>query len=215
MLATTPASVAPAPSPCARSETLAVRPALASDAVAITAIYNESLPLPSVCSADAQARINGRLLSASRLLPLPAGGLSEWMVAHRAHRRPLWVAHAGGEPVGWLSLLGFGDRPGCTCAGEVSIYIASAWQRRGVGRTLLQHAMAEAPHWGIDRLMAFIWHDNAASRGLFSQHGFRAWGSLPGIVWADARSRDMLILGRELPSVIPVQAGGPDVRRED
>ena len=60
------------------------------------------------------------------------------------------------------------------------------------GRMLLEHALREAPRWSIDRLMAFIWHDNAASVGLFRAHGFSAWGSLPGIVWADARSRDII-----------------------
>jgi L-amino acid N-acyltransferase YncA len=39
--------------------------------------------------------------------------------------------------------------------------------------------MREAPRWHIDRLMAYIWHDNDASRGLFRSHGFAAWGSLP------------------------------------
>jgi L-amino acid N-acyltransferase YncA len=46
--------------------------------------------------------------------------------------------------------------------------------------------------------MALIWHDNLASQALFRRHGFGAWGAMPGIVWADARSRDMLILGRTL-----------------
>jgi L-amino acid N-acyltransferase YncA len=215
LLATPSPDIAPVSPPPARSGGFVVRPAVASDAAAVTRIYNESLPVPAARGADAPARVNGRLLAASTLLPLSPEGLSEWMTAHRAHRRPLWVAHAGGEPVGWLSLLGFADRPGCTCAAEVAIYIARAWQRRGVGRSLLQHALREAPRWEIDRLMAFIWHDNAASRSLFAQHGFRTWGLLPGVVWVDARSRDMLILGRELPSGVQAQAGGPDVRRED
>lgn len=185
---------------------LAVRPAIAADAAAVTRIYNDSLPLPATQADDPQARLGGRLLAISRLPPLPDEGLSGWMAAHRSSGRPLWVAHAGGDPVGWLSLLGFGDRPACTCAAEVAIYIARDWQGRGVGRRLLEHAMREAPRWHIDRLMAFIWHDNAASVGLFRAHGFCAWGSLPGIVWADARSRDMLIFGRVLDPALSSQA---------
>lgn len=177
---------------------IAVRPAITADVAAITRIYNESLPEPAPQAAGADVRIGGRLIAAGRLPPLPDEGLSNWVASHRANGRPLWVAHAGGEPIGWLSLLGFSDRPACLYAGEVAIYITRAWQQRGVGRMLLEHALREAPRWHIDRLMAFIWHDNAASCGLFRAHGFSAWGSLPGIVWAEARSRDMLIFGRVL-----------------
>ncbi|WP_140636101.1 GNAT family N-acetyltransferase [Methylibium rhizosphaerae] len=199
MLATPSARTAAAAlQPMPGMAALAVRPAIAADVAAVTRIYNESLPPLPTQPDDPQARLGGRLLAISRLLPLPDEGLCGWMAAHRSSGRPLWVAHAGGEPVGWLSLLGFGDRPACTYAAEVAIYIARAWQGRGVGRTLLGHALREAPRWHIDRLMAFIWHDNAASVGLFRAHGFSPWGSLPGAVWADARSRDMLIFGRVL-----------------
>jgi len=215
MLTLTSPAIALVSPPPPRAETLAVRPAAASDAVAITRIYNESLPAPATCGADATERVGGRLLAASRLPPLPDDGLSGWMAAHATHRRPLWVALAAGEPVGWLSLVGFCDRPACNYAAEVAIYIARAWQRRGVGGRLLEHALCEAPNWDIDRLMAFIWHDNVASRSLFGRYGFRAWGSLPGVVWAESRSRDMQIYGRVLHPGAPTQAGGPDVGRED
>jgi L-amino acid N-acyltransferase YncA len=177
---------------------LAVRPAVATDVVAVTRIYNESLPEPTAVPHGDGVRIGGRLLAASRLPRLPEDGLSSWVAAHATNGRPLWLAHVGNEPVGWLSLLGFSDRPACLCAGEVAIYIARAWQGHGVGRKLLEHALREAAHWHVDRLMAFIWHDNAASVGLFRAHGFTAWGSLPGVVWAEGRSRDMLIFGRVL-----------------
>lgn len=215
MLTLTPPSIAQAAPSSSCSESLAVRLAVASDARAVTRIYNESLPAPAACGAAASERLGGRLLSAGSLPPLAGDGLAGWVAAHAAHRRPLWVAHDGGEPVGWLSLVGFSDRPACTYAAEVAIYVASAWQRRGVGRRLLEHALREAPRWEIDRLMAFIWHDNVASRSLFGKHGFRAWGSLPGIVWADSRSRDMQIYGRVLHPGATAPTGGPDVRRED
>lgn len=193
------ARVSPSPP---RDEALAVRLAVASDAAAITRIYNESLSVAATSAADAGERIGGRLRAASRLPTLPDDGLSGWVAAHAVQRRPLWVALAAGEPVGWLSLVGFSDRPACGYAAEVAIYIARAWQRRGVGGRLIEHALREAPNWDIDRLMAFIWHDNMASRSLFGRYGFGAWGSLPGVVWADSQSRDMQIYGRVLHPAI-------------
>jgi L-amino acid N-acyltransferase YncA len=142
--------------------------------------------------------MGGRLLAHSRLQTLTPDMMAGWMATHAHHRRPLWMAQAEGQTVGWLSLLGFSDRPACSCAAEVSIYIARGWQRQGVGRTLLEHALREAPQWGIDRLMAFIWHDNMGSRRLFAQCDFDPWGVLLGVVWAEGVGRDMHIVGRKL-----------------
>lgn len=177
---------------------LAVRPATAFDAAAIARIYNESLP-PGVSSPpDATTRIGGRRLAGSRMQLLTPDIMGGWITAHAQYGRPLWMAHADGQAVGWLSLFGFSERPACTCAAEVSIYITRGWQRRGVGRMLIEHALREAPLWDIDRLMAFIWNDNMPSRMLFAQCGFGPWGVLPGVVWAEGVGRDMLILGRPL-----------------
>lgn len=177
---------------------LNVRQGTPFDASIVARIYNDSLPAGAPAHADAATRIGGRLLASSRLQRLTPEQMVGWVTAHRQNGRPLWVAHTEGQAVGWLSLLGFSDRPACSCAAEVSVYVARGWQRQGVGRTLLEHAFREAPHWGIDRLMAFIWHDNMGSRRLFAQCGFGPWGALPGVVWAEGMGRDMLIVGRQL-----------------
>jgi len=177
---------------------VSIRPAIGGDVAAITRIYNDSLPQAAPLAHEADGQAGGRRLAASRLLPFSEANLLPWMESHRRHQRPLWVAQANGDTVGWLSLLGFSDRPACGYAAEIAVYVADGWCGQGIGRTLLHHALREAPRWHIDRLMAFIWHDNEASRGLFRSQGFGAWGSLPGVVWAEGRSRDMLILGLEL-----------------
>lgn len=177
---------------------ISIRPAIGDDVAPITRIYNDSLPQAAPAEPDGEARAHGRQLAASRLAPFNEGSLVPWMDQHRRHGRPLWVATVNGETVGWLSLLGFSDRPACGCAAEVAVYVAGGRCGQGIGRALLRHAMREAPRWHIDRLMAYIWHNNDASRGLFRSHGFAAWGSLPGVVWAEGRSLDMLILGLDL-----------------
>jgi len=170
-----------------------LREAMPDDADAIARIYNASLPPHAAASAEPT-----RLLATSRLSHFDATTMRQWLGSHRERRRPVWVAEANGHAAGWLSLVGFSERPGCACTAEVSIYLAPEWQKRGLGTRLLRHAATQAPRWRIDRLLAFIWHDNAASCALFRSHGFAPWGSLPGAVWAEGSSRDMLILGREL-----------------
>lgn len=179
---------------------VSIRPAIGDDVAAITRIFNESLPRVAPMVQEVEANAGGRRRAASRLVPYAEADLLQWMAMHRQHRRPLWVAQVNGETVGWLSLLGFFDRPACGCAAEISVYVAGQRCGQGIGRALLRHAMGEAPRWHIDRLMAFIWHDNTASCGLFRSQGFGAWGSLPGVVWTEGRSLDMLILGLELPA---------------
>ena len=189
---------APPAMPARTATPIAVRPAVADDIAAINRIYNESLPAQDAAPPPPDATLGGRLVGASRQMHLSDAQMLAWAAQHHGNGRPLWVAEAHGQVAGWLSLLGFSDRPNCTYAAEVAIYVERASQGRGVGHALLAHAVRDAPRWHVDRLMALIWHDNLASQALFRRHGFGAWGAMPGIVWADARSRDMLILGRIL-----------------
>jgi L-amino acid N-acyltransferase YncA len=172
--------------------TLSLRLAVPGDAATIARIYNESLPEAGTLGRRPAAPL------ATDLVPLSEDRLLGWLVQHRQVRRPLWVACAGHEVVGWLSLLGFSDRPGCGGTAEIAVYIARAWHRRGVGRYLLRRALREAPLWGLDRLIAVIWHENVASQSLFRGHGFSPWGALPGVVRVGEQRLNMLIFGYEL-----------------
>lgn len=190
---------------------LSVRLAVPADAAAIARIYNQSLPpqpaaRPAPAGQSGQSgpgapRDDGSALPRQGLTPLNERQILWWLEQHRLSGRPLWVAQVRNAVVGWLSLLGFHDRPGCGSAAEAAIYIGTGWQGRGIGRCLVQRALREAPQWGLDRLMAFIWHDNEASQGLFRSLGFMAWGSLPGVVRVGGQGRNMLIFGHELDPV--------------
>jgi L-amino acid N-acyltransferase YncA len=182
-----------------RATQLIVRLAVAADAAAIARIYNESLP-PRPAGASPEA--GGRAPVEQGMSPLTERQIQWWLEQHRQGGRPIWVAQVRNEVVGWLSLLGFYDRPGCGSAAEIAIYIGTAWHRRGIGRFLVRRALAEAPRWGLDRLMAFIWHDNEGSLGLFRSLGFMAWGALPGVVRVGAQGRNMMILGHELAAPV-------------
>jgi L-amino acid N-acyltransferase YncA len=184
---------------------LSVRLAVPADAAAIARIYNQSLP-PQPAALPAQPgpaarRDDGSVLPRQGMAPLSERQILWWLEQHRLSGRPLWVAQVRNAVVGWLSLLGFHDRPGCGSAAEAAIYIGTGWQGRGIGRCLVQRALREAPQWGLDRLMAFIWHDNEASQGLFRSLGFMAWGSLPGVVRVGGQGRNMLIFGYQLDPV--------------
>lgn len=186
------------------------RLATKGDAMDIARIFNDGLPRPlGLAGADAPAPTGfaHRALPRSRLHAIGEAEVQPWLGLHDTTGRPLWLAQVEGETVGWLSLLGFYDRPGCACAAEVAIYVAKAWQRQGIGRSLLRKAESKAVALGFDRLMAFIWRDNAASLKLFGTHGFATWGLLPEVLWVEGRSLDFVVLGRKLdttPAPAPV-----------
>jgi L-amino acid N-acyltransferase YncA len=81
-----------------------------------------------------------------------------------------------GDVVGWATLASVSDR--CVYAGvaEVSVYVATAAQRRGVGDALLRGLIARSEAEGVWTLQAGIFPENAASLALHGRHGFREVG---------------------------------------
>jgi L-amino acid N-acyltransferase YncA len=153
-----------------------------ADLPEIIAIYNASIP--------------GRAATAD-LEPVTVAERTSWFQDFDPKRRPLWVHcdKSGGPVTGWLSLRSFYGRPAYHATAEIGVYTAPGFQRRGIGRTLLTHAIVTAPKVGLRTLLAFVFAHNAASLALFCGAGFEAWGRLPRIAELDGVERDLLILG--------------------
>ncbi|SMC29972.1 phosphinothricin acetyltransferase [Andreprevotia lacus DSM 23236] len=167
---------------------LSCRPALPADLPAIVDIYNASIP--------------GRLATADTE-PVSVASREAWFAAHQPQRRPVWLCEetdgAGRISVaGWLSFSDFYGRPAYGRTAELSIYVAAAAQRQGVGRFLLEAAIVAAPGLQIDTLLGFIFGHNQPSLNLFAQYGFVRWGELPRVAVLDGIERDLVIVGRRL-----------------
>jgi len=162
-----------------------IRDAEPADLPEIVAIYNASIP--------------GRMATAD-LEPVSVAERQAWFAEFSPGRRPLWVYCNTGSPLplAWLSLRSFYGRRAYAATVEVSVYTALAWQRRGLGRALLAHAIGSAPALGIATLLAFTFAHNVPSVRLFEGAGFAAWGRLPGVANLDGVRRDLAILGRAL-----------------
>ncbi|TYZ09543.1 N-acetyltransferase family protein [Hymenobacter lutimineralis] len=98
-----------------------------------------------------------------------------WDAAHHQHSR-LVALGAEDEVLGWAALTPVSGR--CVYAGvaEVSVYIATAAQGKGVGRQLLQALVTESEHNGIWTLQAGIFPENEPSIRLHQAAGFRLIG---------------------------------------
>ncbi len=156
-----------------------VRDATPEDLPAIVAIYNAAIP--------------GRAATADTE-PVTVESRVEWFAKHEANRRPLWVAELDGEIVAWIGLSSFyGGRPAYDATAEVSMYIATAYQNRKLGRDLMNRMIAACPSLGVTTLLAMYFDHNIASRRLCEAIGFEQVGHLQRIANLDGVERGLII----------------------
>jgi L-amino acid N-acyltransferase YncA len=119
-----------------------------------------------------------------------------WDAGHLPEHR--FVAVDGGSLLGWVALSGYSDR--CCYAGvaEESVYVDPAAQGRGVGRALLEQAIASSEAAGIWTLQAGIFPENPASLALHERCGFRVVGVRERIGQLDGVWRDVVLLERRV-----------------
>lgn len=160
-----------------------IRDASDADLPRIVAIYNETVP--------------GRMVTAD-LVPVTVDQRRPWFERHSPARRPLWVVETDGSIVAWLSFESFYGRPAYDATVEISLYVATAAHRQGIGSLLLQQALDNAPRLGIRTLLGFIFSHNLPSLVLFEKAGFRKWGHYPDVAELDGVERSLTILGRRV-----------------
>ena len=95
-----------------------IRDAVEEDLPAIVEIYNSTVPSRMVTADPEPVTIESR---------------RAWFREHDPERRPLWVAEANEEVVGWLSFEPFRRRPAYRATAEVSVYVSEEHRRKGVG----------------------------------------------------------------------------------
>ena len=168
-----------------------IRLAVEADLPAIVEIYNAAIP--------------SRLATAD-LEPISVESRRAWLRSH-GDRYPVWVMTIGGHDIqsdqneqiiGWLSLQMFYGRPAYHKTAEVSIYIAPEYQGKGIGKKLLDHAIASCSQLNISKLVGFVFAHNPASLSLFKSFGFEQWGFLPQIAELDGIEQSLVIIGKIL-----------------
>ena len=161
-----------------------LRDATETDLPAIVEIYNSIVP--------------GRMVTAD-LEPVTVEQRRPWFVAHQNPTRPIWVlTDTTSTVIAWLSFETFYARAAYDGTAMVAIYIAEAQRGRGLGRALLETAIARAPSLQLHTLLGYIFAHNAPSLELFAKHGFERWGHLPRVCVLDGVERDVIIMGRRV-----------------
>lgn len=159
------------------------RLACQADLAAIVAIYNSTIASRQV-TADTE--------------PVSVASRQAWFDEHTPQRRPLWVVEQGGALLGWLSYSNFYGRPAYAGTAELSIYLHEQARGKGLGRYLLEQAIAFAPSIQVHTLLGFVFGHNQPSLGLFEALAFERWAHMPRVATLDGIERDLVILGKRV-----------------
>jgi L-amino acid N-acyltransferase YncA len=165
-----------------RQPKLTIRRAVKGDAAEIAAIYNEGIE---------------ERLATFETAPRSTGERLEWL-GSRGPRHPVLVAMRLGEVAGWASINVFNSREAYRWVGDVSVYVARAHRRQGVGRALLEATMKAARELDYHKLVLAMFPHNEAAKRLYLDCGFREVGVYCEQGKLDGRWVDTLIMERLL-----------------
>lgn len=164
-----------------------IRPAVAADAPAIAAIYNQGIAERS---------------STFETVPRRAEDIVQRL--GESGRHPLLVAvDATNAVVGWAGLGSYRPRDCYAGIGEFSVYLDAQARGRGVGRQLLEALIDAARARGYWKLLSRIFPFNTASRALCRAVGFREVGVYEKHGQLEGRWLDVVIVERLIPENIP------------
>ena len=161
-----------------------IRLAQTDDLFAIVDIYNQSIPSKQSTGDTQPLRVEDRLT---------------WFGEHRPEEHPIFVAEVDGEVAGWCSLSAY--RPGRAAlrfTAEISYYISYAYHRQGIGKALVEYALAACPALKIRHVFAIVLEGNQASLKLLEKMGFAQWGYLPRVADFDGKEVGHLYYGRHV-----------------
>jgi L-amino acid N-acyltransferase YncA len=137
--------------------------------------------------------LNG-IASGNATLETSAPDWEDWNASHLPTCR--FVYRDGDAVCGWAALSRVSGR--CVYAGvaEVSVYVAAAARRKGVGLALLKELIPASERDGIWMLQAGIFAENTGSLSLFERAGFRIVGTRERLGCLNGRWRDVVLMER-------------------
>jgi L-amino acid N-acyltransferase YncA len=156
-----------------------IREATEADLPAIVDVYNQSIPA-GWSTADTK--------------PISVADRIDWFRKFDPAKRPIWVAEVDGRVVATAYLTSFyAGRPAYDATAEVSTYVATAYQRHGIGRRFKQWVIEQCPQLGVTTLLSMHFDHNEATRRINESLGFEQMGHLAEIALVQGQKRGLVI----------------------
>ena len=162
-----------------------IRDAIADDAEALAAIYNDAVRNTTAIWNDVEVDAANRIA---------------WMSARQGAGLPVLVLEEAGEVTGYASYGPFRAFDGYRETVEHSVYIRSDRRGGGRGRALMTQLIAFARAEGLHVMVAAIEAGNQPSIGLHRQLGFVQTGLMPEVGTKFGRWLDLAWMQLTLPS---------------
>ena len=150
------------------------------DAGAIARIYNEGI-VDRVATFETE--------------PRTTADIEAWFGPDRV----LVVAENAHRVVAFASTSNYRSRPCYAGVAEFSVYVAREARGQGAGTRVMQALLEQAEAAGYWKLVSRVFPENAASRGLLRNLGFREVGIYEKHARLDGVWRDVVIVERLLP----------------
>ena len=145
-----------------------IRQATRGDLHRLTAIYNQAVEA-GMRTADTRT-----------LSPFER---KEWLESHlKSPKHPIFVAEADDNILGYLSVSPYRKgREALRFAAEISYYVDFHHHQKGIGTSLMEHALQFCSDAGLKTLFAILLETNTASIALLTKFHFEKWATLPNI----------------------------------
>ena len=174
---------------------LHIREATEADLPAIVDIYNQSIPA-GWSTADTK--------------PIAVADRVEWFRKFNPSRRPIWVAEDDGRVIATTYLSSFYQgRSAYDATAEVSVYVATAYHRQGIGRCLKEFVIRECPRLGVTTLLSMHFDHNEATRRINESLGFQKMGHLTEIAEVQGQKRGLVISSLRIQPATVESADAP------
>ena len=161
-----------------------VRRARWEDLGSILEIYNDAV-LHTTASYDEE--------------PRTIGHREQWFKDHELKDYAVFVACSqSGAVVGWSSISPFHDRRGFRFTCENSVYVASNWRGKGIGKLLLTPLLEAARVRGMHVIIAAIDASNPASVRLHERFGFVKVGHFSEVGFKFGRWLDVVYMQKTM-----------------
>lgn len=156
-----------------------VRDARATDALAISEIYNDAVENSTAIWTDRKVDRADR---------------SQWVAERQAGGFPVLVATSAGQVTGFATYGPFRPYDGYRHTVELSLYVHAAQRGQGIGRSLLAALIDHAGRQDVHTMVAAIEAENTASIALHRALGFSHSGTLPQVGTKFSRWLDLAFL---------------------
>jgi L-amino acid N-acyltransferase len=160
-----------------------IRPAGTDDLQTMLAIYNDAI-INTTAVYDYQ--------------PRTPDAQRQWFETKQAQRLPVFVAVDNATIIGFGSFGPFRPWPAYQFTVENSLYVDSAFQRKGAGTALLASLVTAAQTAGYHTMVAGIDATNEASLALHRKAGFEPVAHFREVGWKFERWLDLVFMERML-----------------